>query len=651
MGASGTSDNGGGTLDPGGMDPGGGTLDPAGGTLAELGPAELAEVMRRFSDALAEQRDLLDRLNVYPVPDGDTGSNLSLTLASVCAELPGPPGTGMAVVCEAIVRGSLMGARGNSGVIVAQILRGFSNVAGTAGRLDALRLGEALRAAASAAYEAVAHPVEGTILTVARRAAEAAETAAAAGADLAGVAQAARDAAAEAVARTPEQLPVLAAAGVVDAGGAGLSLLFDAAASVVQRLPAGTWPGGNWAMGMAAVAEASAVEAAAGGAAARGSGDDGATSRGASAADNPAAAAARALATADAGAGAVLARGPAQAIGPRFEVMFLLSTDARDDVAGGSVAGGNDAGGNDAGVADRVERGGPIDDGGASAVDRLRRAWDGLGESIVVVGGNGLWNCHVHTDNIGAVLEVALEAGRPRAIRVTDLAEQVAHRHGAGTGERTAVVAVAQGHGLVAAFAEMGARVVHGGQGANPSTAELVDAIEACGTPEVVVLPDNANVVAVAEQAARVASARVHVVPTRSVIAGLAALSGHDPVAEGGDNAEAMAWACQDVVAVEVTRAVRDGTCAAGAVSTGDWMVLVDGEAVTAGSDGVVAVRDALQRALRPGHELVTLFEGDGAEKDLTDAVVSWLGEVHPAVEVEVHHGGQPLYPYLIGIE
>jgi uncharacterized protein len=559
--------------------------DAAGMPLVGFGPEELAEVMRRFADALASQRDLLDRLNVYPVPDGDTGSNLALTLASVTAEFGSGPLASMRLTCEAISRGSLMGARGNSGVIVAQILGGFAKVAAVAERLDATGLSEALRSAAVAAYEAVSHPVEGTILTVARLAADAATTAAAAGSDMAGVLRAARDAAVEAVARTPEQLPVLAAAGVVDAGGAGLALLFDAALSVAEGRPASApSPGGG------VVPDAMTV-------------------------GNPAGAVSAALVGGD----DLSSPGLARASGPRFEVMFLLATEPGD--------------------------------AGAAAVAGLRRDWEPTGESVVVVGDDDLWNCHVHTDDIGAVLEAALAAGRPRAIRVTDLTEQVAHRHGAGTGERTAVVAVAQGDGMCAAFEGLGATVVRGGQGANPSTAELVAALEACGTPDVVLLPDNSNIVAVAEQAAAVASVRVHVVPTHSVLAGIAALASFDPVADGETNREAMGWSSGDVVALEITRAVRPGHCDAGEVNEGDWLALVDGRATHCGADGVTVVREALEGSLADEHGLVTVFEGDGANEAMTSAMVAWLADVHPEVDVEVHHGGQPLYPYLIGIE
>lgn len=582
------------------------------GAAGFLDAAALVEAMQRFADAVATRRELLDRLNVFPVPDGDTGSNLASTARSVCDALAaGAAGAtaDMATVCGAIGRGSLLGARGNSGVILSQILSEMARTLAAAPVADGRVLAEALGGAARAAYTAVGRPVEGTILTVMREAAQAAAAASAAGGDLAAVARQARVAASAAVARTPELLPVLADAGVVDAGGAGLALLFDAVASVVDGQP----------LLVADTADAVAAWGLAPSVAAWPAGQPGTSPR-----TGP-----------DQGPGP---GGPGAGLSSRFEVMFVLDAPA---------ATGAD-------------------------LDALRTAWDGIGDSVVVVGGDGLWSCHVHTDDIGAAIEAGSALGRLRDVRVTDLAEQVALRTtgpcappaatvaAPGTAAATAVVAVANGAELTGIVAGQGAAVVvRGGQGANPSTAELAAAVRSAGAPTVVVLPNNANVVAVAERLADVLGSpgdpQVVVVPTRSVVAGLAALSVCNPLVPATDNAAPMAAAAASVVAAEVTVAVRDSQAAVGAITAGDWLGVHDGEVVVAGSDPVAVVTGLLGGLLAAGvggdAEVVTVFTGEGSSAGVTAAVTQWLADVHPDVDVEVHHGGQPLYPYLIGIE
>lgn len=572
---------------------------PPGPTAGVLDAAALAEVMQRFADAVVSQRDLLNRLNVFPVPDGDTGSNLASTARSVCEALAAAtdgPRRDMASVCQAIGRGSLLGARGNSGVILSQILSEMARTLAAAPVADGVVLADALGGAARAAYAAVGRPVEGTILTVMRDAAEAAAVASAAGGDLVAVAGQARVAASAAVARTPELLPVLADAGVVDAGGAGLALLFDAVASVVGGQP------------LLVVDPADAVAAW----------------------GLPAV-----LATPTAHP-TVAPTAAATVMSPRFEVMFVLDAP-------------------DASTAD---------------VDTLRAVWGELGDSVVVVGGDGLWSCHVHTDDIGPAIEAGSKLGRLRDVGVTDLAEQVA-RLGvaactptggavAGPGVATAVVAVANGEALTGIVVSQGAAVVvRGGQGANPSTAELAAAARSAQAASVVVLANNANVVPVADRVSELLGApgdpEVVVVPTHSVVAGLAALSVFDPAVGAAANAGPMSQAAASVVAGEVTVAVRDSLAQVGSITAGDWLGVHDGDVLAAGPDpvGVVTalVAGLLEMVAGGGAELVTVFTGEGATSEVTAALTAWLGDVHPDIDVEVHHGGQPLYPYLIGIQ
>jgi uncharacterized protein len=303
-----------------------------------------------------------------------------------------------------------------------------------------------------------------------------------------------------------------------------------------------------------------------------------------------------------------------------------------------------------------------------SAIPAFKDVWSGIGDSIVVVGGDGLWNCHIHTDDIGAAIEAALDAGRPRNIRVTDLHEQVEEerwvREATGAGEvvelpphaiepvTTAVVAVAAGDGVKRIFYSLGVQgIVAGGQSMNPSTAELLAAVEQVPADEVVILPNNKNIIPVAEQVDQHTAKAVRVVPTRGVAEAFAGLMGYDPEASVADNAKEMAELASSVVAGEVTQAVRDSSCEVGPISVGDFLGLArDGiRAVEAtAADAAVKLLEAL---VTPSHEIVTVIEGEGATAADTRRITEWLGEHRPDVSAEIHHGGQPLYPYLFGVE
>jgi DAK2 domain fusion protein YloV len=471
-----------------------------------------------------------------------------------------------------------MGARGNSGVILSQILRGVAD-AFRAGDGDGATVADALTRAAEGAYRAVLRPVEGTILSVVKAAATAATDAA--GGALVEVLRAAHDAAAAALARTPDQLPTLRAAGVVDAGGAGFVLLLDAFLnrSADHPLPRPT-----------------AEPAGAG--------------------VSPATTVAAAPPTSD-------LQPPAHdPVGElRYEVMFFL--DAPDD-----------------------------------AVDDFRACWAEIGDSIVVVGGDGLWNCHIHTDDVGAAIEAGVDAGRPRQIRVTDLHQQVEEerRSHPATGPATPVacsaVAVATGDGIRRIFQSLGVHhTIRGGQSMNPSTAQLLAAIDTAPGREVVLLPNNKNILPVAEQAVKVAAKPARVVATRSITEGFAALMAYDPQASADDNAAHMGEAAARVISGEITVAVRDSTSDVGPIRQGDYLGLSrDGiEVVAPTLAGAVA--DLLAKLLTESHEIVTIIEGDGASRADTRQVTDWLSEKRPDVTAEVHHGGQPLYPYLLSIE
>jgi DAK2 domain fusion protein YloV len=561
-----------------------------------FGAAQLREVMQAFEGALGRQKDLVNRLNVYPVPDGDTGTNMHLTLESVSRELAGLASDDMAATCKAISHGSLMGARGNSGVILCQILRGLTSSFIGKTEITAGDLAAALGEANAAARSAVMRPVEGTILSVSKGAAEAAGAVAAAGdaTTITAVAEVARQAAVEALWRTPEQLQVLANAGVVDAGGAGLVLLFDALLEVADGRPIPDQI--PLPDGMAErVAGGAAVQSPAGGAMAGVDGEDGDVSD------------------------------------LRYEVMYFL--EAADH-----------------------------------AIAAFKSVWAGIGDSIVVVGGDGTWNCHIHTNDIGAAVEAALDAGRPRNIRVTDLLEQVEEESWVrlaasaasqptdetdlGPAPTTSVVAVATGIGIGRIFHSLGARhIVAGGQSMNPSTEQILTVMEATPGAEVVVLPNNKNIYAVAAQACELSTKPARVVNTAGIQEGFAALLEYDPEAGADENATAMSAAAARVVAGEVTQAVRASSTEAGEVAEGDWIgISRKGIEVVAKSMSEVTIR-LIDRLLQDSHEIVTIIDGPGAKAADTRHITEWLRETRPDVTIDLHHGGQALYPYLISAE
>jgi DAK2 domain fusion protein YloV len=540
-------------------------------TLERLDTRALRDVITTYRDTVREHAGGLNRLNVYPVPDGDTGTNMARTLDAVVAEMESAAPDDLGATCDAISHGSLMGARGNSGVILSQILRGLVSTLKHGAELSGHKVAEALTAASAGAYQAVLKPIEGTILTVARESAEAAKGASAEGASLVEVLRAAKAAGRRALDNTPELLPVLKHAGVVDAGGAGYLLLLDSALHVVDGSP---------------LPEAAEVD------------------------ELP-------LAQVD----------EHDSGDQRYEVMYLLDLDD-------------------------------------SQIDDFKQGWGAIGDSIVVVGGDGVWNCHVHTNDIGAAVEAALDlGGRPRAIRVTDLFEEVAdeqaHRHhvirpGGGLPPvTTAIVAVCSGDGLAELFANMGVQgIVGGGQSTNPSTAELLDTVEHVNARHVVILPNNKNIVPVARQVDALTSKTVVVVPTHTMPEALAALVVYDPEADADDNSAAMQSAIDGVATGEVTRAVRDSASDAGPVHEGDWIGIVRGDGIVAVADSVVAASVALlQQLITADRELVTVITGREARAVDTAEIEAWIAHAHPGVQVESHAGGQPLYPYLFGVE
>ena len=547
--------------------------------LAGPGPDTLAVLdlptIRRFAEvaleALAAAREEIDALNVYPVPDGDTGTNLFLTFESARdGLLEAEPADDLRAALAGFARGALLGARGNSGVIFSQIVGAHCKHMAQAGPDDraAVVFAEGLQAAAESAYAAVGEPVEGTILTVAKAAADAATASAVDERHRLGhVIRAAASAAREALLRTPEQLAVLRDAGVVDAGGRGLCVILDAAETAVT----GKRP-----------------------------------------------------VTADVRIGShaipvPLPTGDLTSDGPSYEVMYLLDAD-------------------DARIPD------------------LRARLAPLGDSLVVVGGDGLWNVHVHVDDVGAAVEAGIEAGRPHRVRVTHFAEQVGARAARIAAERSGrrVVVVAAGEGLGRLFAEAGATVVPGGPGRRPSTREVLDALSECGGAEVVVLPNDRDSVAVVEAAAQTArdelDLRVAVIPTSAQVQGLAALAVHEPGRTFEQDVLEMTAAARHARNGAVTIAARRAMTSGGPCEPGDVLGAVEGDFVVVGDDLGTVATDVVERLLGGGGEMVTLVAGqDGRE--LAERTAAYLRRTRPTVDVVVYDGGQDRYPLLIGVE
>ncbi|MFJ9247071.1 DAK2 domain-containing protein [Streptomyces sp. NPDC101776] len=558
--------------------------------------------------ALGRAREEIDAINVYPVADGDTGTNLYLTMESAVAAVEAvfdghgtlteqkPP---LADAARAMAHGALIGARGNSGTILAQLLRGMAQVLAADGETahtdgEGLRL--ALRRASDSARHAVAHPIEGTVLSVASAAADAADGG---GDDCGTVARAAYEGACAALAATPGQLAVLERAGVVDAGGRGLVAVL---AALVE-----TFTG----EGPLFTALATHVRVAADVTHTRV--EDVFASHTSHASD--ASEASGALDAPGAPEGAPCEGGPA------FEVIYLLEADD-------------------------------------SAVARLRERLDALGDSLVVVGGDGLWNVHVHVDDAGAAVEAGVEAGRPHRIRITHFGLGDVHTTGAERPPREraqrAVVAVVPGEGLAGLYGEAGATTVLARPGEPPASGELVAALRRAHAREVVLLPNDADLrhtAAAAAEQARAEGIRVALIPTRSAVQGIAALAVHEPGRRFDEDVVSMTSAAGATRYAEVAVAERQSWTMAGICQAGDVLGLVDGDVAVIGADVTATARAVLDRMLAAGGELVTLVLGDEAPASVADILEIHVRESYLAVDTVVYRGGRQGALLLIGVE
>ena len=533
--------------------------------------ADLRSALESASAWLTTNAERVNALNVFPVPDGDTGTNMSMTLQAAVEGL-GRIGDDAPVsqVARAAYEAAMLGARGNSGVILSQLLRGFAEALADSDELTPAGLATALAQASEMAYRGVSRPVEGTILTVARQVGVAARAALGSGADLPGLLEQSVVAANDAVAATPSQLEVLRKAGVVDSGGEGYRLILE-----------GAW---MWSTGRS-------LEA----------GGDAHT----------------------------YSRALLQAVDEESTFGFCTEFLLRDaDVA----------------------------------VPEVKQTMENLGESVIAVGDRDLMRVHLHTLRPGQALEFAVDHGTLVKVKVENMQLQheafaaAAEQAGVSDSERqrassTGVIAVVAGDGLQKVFRSLGARVVQGGQTMNPSVQEILAAVNSSGYRELVILPNNSNVVMTARHVQELTPHTVTVIPTETAPQGIGALLAFNFEADMQTNVAAMEQAAHAVHTVEVTRAVRDAEVDGLAVRSGDLLGIYDGRIVVASPSADEALLGALGHAPIEGLEIVTIYFGAGASQEAAQAVAARIRQAHPGLDVEVVEGGQPHYPYIASLE
>jgi DAK2 domain fusion protein YloV len=531
---------------------------------------------------LEQNYEAVNQLNVFPVPDGDTGTNMLLTLRAAYHEIAANDSPDVGVIADKLAYGAIMGSRGNSGTILSQLFRGFAQALSGKRQFDATLLAASAREAVKMAYKAVQAPVEGTILTVARETAEEIEVAVEETSDLKLILERAVVRARLAVARTPDLLPILKKAGVVDAGGQGLMLIFEG----MLRYANGeelTAPGIEQTEHLAALQD--------------------------------------------------VLRSP-DARGYGYDVQYILHGKNLD-------------------------------------LDAVRAAIGSMGNSMVVVGDSSMIKVHIHVHDPGIPISYGISLGVISDVVVENMQEQtedyIAMRQSQPTeasSERPAtvnpgdiaVVAVAPGDGLRRVFRDLGAAyVVSGGQTMNPSTEEFLHAIRSLNTDEIIILPNNKNVILAAEQAAKLAvegqELRVAVVPTRTVPQGITAMLSYTAGGDFDSVAEAMRDARHNVVTGEVTTATRSVELDGLNVESGQVIGLVDGNLAVSGHDLSDVVRDLLERMAARDHEVITVYYGDHVTEAEADALVNDLRSIYPHQEFDLIQGGQPHYHYILSAE
>ncbi|MCT4379883.1 DAK2 domain-containing protein [Leuconostoc pseudomesenteroides] len=564
-------------------------------SLTVITNVEFGKMINAASAALAANADKINKLNVFPVPDGDTGTNMSLSMASGAQYERDALDTNIGALAKATSKGLLMGARGNSGVILSQIFRGFANSMANKETLSARDLADALMAGAQIAYKSVMKPTEGTILTVIREAASKANKVANQTDDVVELMAAVEDAAQKALNSTPDLLPVLKEVGVVDSGGQGLVFVLQAFYQVL-------------------------------------SGDF--NEEDMKAPDN--AELDQMVKELHAGAQANTNLDPA-------DIKYGYCTEVMVQIGKGTTYDHE------------------------FDYDEFYKHLAQLGDSLLVINDDEIVKVHVHTENPGEVISWGTHFGSLVKVKVDNMRDQQqavidAQREDEAQAAKisemtmpvpeTAVIAIAAGDGVAKLFKSLGVHtVISGGQTMNPSTADIVDAIKASGANQAVVLPNNSNIFMAAEQAIDLADVPVQVVKTRTVQQGLTAMMGYNPDAEASENANAMSDMIADVKSAQVTQAVRDTTLNGVEIHNGDWMGIIDGDIQVVADSVEDAAEQSVEKMLDDDSEIVTIIFGADTKEKAANKLAKSVSAIDEDLEVEIHDGGQPLYPFLISVE
>ncbi len=548
--------------------------------IARIDGMMLKEMFSSGASLLVSNREQVDALNVFPVPDGDTGTNMSQTITSAIKEISSKPYTSAADVANAAARGALRGARGNSGVILSQILRGFSKAAAGHEDIDCELFAQMLRQGANTAYKAVMKPKEGTILTVIRVIAEEAEEARDKRDDIADLFRLVLSVGDAILKRTPEMLPVLKQAGVVDSGGMGLM--------VVLR-------------GMYAALTGEPVDA--------------------------------------------------------------IVTEPTPDKPGmpGEFVDDHENLDGSFGYCTEFVVSRPRKDMKDADVVRLRKRMERIGDRVQVSADMNVVKVHLHTNQPGQALQYALELGEIDQVKVENLLELIRAREADAAAEAAAkaaeqkeygIVAVALGEGLVDIFKNLNVdQVVDGGQTMNPSIQDLAQACDATNARNVIILPNNTNIILAAQQAVELTERNVIVLPTKSVPMGISAALAFDPSLSPEENAAAMKDAAEQVHTASITYAVRDTNYDGQEIHEGDIMAMLDNKLNVLGHDVAQVAVDVAANMVGEDSSLITVYYGQDIRKEDAQALCDRLAEIYPDCDVELQHGGQPLYYYLIAVE
>jgi len=517
---------------------------------------------------LAERKQSVDALNVFPVPDGDTGTNMSLTMATAAKAVAEQETANLGELTKAMAYGALMGARGNSGVILSQLLSGFAKSTEGKEKIGLDEFCQALDMAVETAYQAVTNPVEGTILTVARESsAAAAKALEKEGSTFPSVLNAAYEGAYQALQQTPTMLPVLQQAGVVDAGGQGwVYILEGMIAALSGKMPQ---------YQKEALSAVNSVQK------------------------------------------KVDYTGE-QAITYQYCTEFILKKKEK-----------------------------PL------TLDAVKAFLSDKGDCLLVVGNSDTGKIHIHTNHPGNVLEFCTEMGTLHEVQIHNMLEQSEEmRLKARAKKHLGIITVSLGSGLNEVFKSLGVDIViTGGQTMNPSTQDFVEAIEQILAEEVLLLPNNGNVILAAQQAAGLATKPVQVVGTRTIPQGIAALMAFNAENDLETNKSKMEEACTQILTLEVTYAVRDAEYDGQQITKGQILGIGEGKIAVTGEKIDEVAQQLIAGFMKPEYELVTVYYGEEVQETDAEKLIKALSQQYPQVDFELHYGGQPLYYYLISIE